>query len=223
MAQSGSVDPGSPILLLLVCRVRLYCEAIAGLLKSQGGVTLAGVAAPEEDIVARLDAMTPDVVLLDTGPPDALATAAYVIRQKPHTRILGFGVCDVPEQVAACAEAGLLGYVPSTGSIKDVVAAARRVAHGDTVCSVSMADGLFRHLRRNALGGLPPTLETVLTQRQQEIIRLIDQGLSNKQIAQRLSLGTSTVKNHVHGILDRLQVATRTEAAARLRRPPCRF
>lgn len=75
-------------------------------------------------------------------------------------------------------------------------------------------------MRGAALGCLPSPLERVLTQRQHQILRLIDEGLSNKQIAQHLSLGPSTVKNHVHDILDRLQVASRSEAAARIHRTP---
>jgi two-component system nitrate/nitrite response regulator NarL len=220
MAELDDPAQTDPVLALLVCRVRLYCDAIVGLLETQGGIVLVGVADPGQDLIPHLDTKTPNVVLFDAGTSHALATAARVIRERPDTRILGFGVHDVPEEVVACAEAGLAGYVPSTASIRDLVTAAQRVAKGDTVCSVTMAAGLFRHLRGHAQGTLPSALETILTQRQQEIVRLIGGGLSNKQIALRLSLGTSTVKNHVHDILDRLQVTSRSEAAARLHRSP---
>ncbi|HJZ17775.1 MAG TPA: response regulator transcription factor [Stellaceae bacterium] len=189
---------------------RLACEP---------GIALIGIANPEGNLVAEIETAVPDVVLLDTSPRDALAVAARLIRERPQTRILGFGVSDVPEDVVACAEAGLSGYVPCTASITDLIGAARRVASGYTVCSVAIADGLFRHLRGAALGSLPSSLERVLTQRQQQIVGLIGEGLSNKEIARRLSLGTSTVKNHVHDILDRLQVTSRSEAAARIHRP----
>jgi len=218
MAELDDPAPTDPVLALLVCRVRLYCDAIAGLLEAQGGIALVGIADPGEDLITQLDAKAPNVVLFDTCAPNALAMAARVIRERPETRILGFGVHDVPEEVVACAEAGLAGYVPSTASIRDLVMAARRVARGDTVCSVTMAAGLFRHLRGHKQGAMPSALETILTQRQQEIVRLIGEGLSNKQIALRLSLGTSTVKNHVHDILDRLQVTSRRQAVARIHR-----
>jgi two-component system, NarL family, nitrate/nitrite response regulator NarL len=77
---------------------------------------------------------------------------------------------------------------------------------------------LHQQPRRAAFGSLPSSLERVLTQRQQQIVLLLGEGLSNKEIARRLSLGTSTVKNHVHDILDRLQVTSRSEAAARIHR-----
>ena len=218
MAEFGSSDLSKPVLAFLICRVRLYCDVIADRLACEPGIALIGIANPEDNLVAEIETAVPDVVLLDTSPRDALAVAARLIRERPQTRILGFGVSDVPEDVVACAEAGLSGYVPCTASIKDLISAARRVASGYTVCSVAMADGLFRHLRHAALGSLPSSLERVLTQRQQQIVRLMGEGLSNKQIARRLSLSPFTVKNQVHDILDRLQVTSRSEAAARIHR-----
>lgn len=219
MAESSCSDLPGRIHVLLVCRVRLYRDAIADLLSVEPDIHLIGTINPGDDIAARIDA-EPNVVLLDAGSPGALTMAARLMRDRPSTRILGFGVDDVPQEVVACAEAGLSGYVPCTASVAELVGAVRRVAHGDTVCSAGIADGLFRHLRGVALGSLPVSLEQTLTRRQQEILRLIDEGLSNKQIAQRLALGPSTVKNHVHEILDRLQVTRRADAAARIRRAP---
>jgi two-component system nitrate/nitrite response regulator NarL len=218
MAEFGGSELSKPILAFLICRVRLYCDVIADRLACEPGIALIGIANPEDNLVAEIETAVADVVLLDTSPRDALGVAARLIRERPQTRILGFGVSDVPEDVVACAEAGLSGYVPCTASIKDLIGAARRVASGYTVCSVAIADGLFRHLRGAALGSLPSSLEGVLTQRQQQIVRLMGEGLSNKEIARRLSLGTSTVKNHVHDTLDRLQVTSRSEAAARIHR-----
>lgn len=97
---------------------------------------------------------TPKVVLvlLDTGAPGVLAIAARLMREQPQTRILGFGVDDVPKEVVACAEAGLSGYVPCTASISDLVTAVRRIASGDTVCSVAMrrAYSVICAVRRSA-------------------------------------------------------------------------
>ena len=133
---------------------------------------------------------------------------------RPLARVLGFGVHDVPVHVVACAEAGLAGYVPNTASIADLITAMRRIASGGTVCSAAMADGLFRHVRSTALGHHGSRPDAVLTERQRQIMRLMADGLSNKEIARRLSLGTSTVKNHVHEILDRLQVSSRAQVAS---------
>jgi len=213
MAEAGDAIGESPVRVVLICRVRLYSGAIAELLKRAPGIGCVTIANPDDDIVAAVDTALADVVLLGTGNPGALSVARRLVDARPETRVLGFGVDEVPADVVACAKAGLWGYVPNSASMKDLVVAAQRVARGDTVCSAAMADGLFRHLR----GGSASSADAELTQRQRQIARLISEGLSNKQIAGRLSLGTCTVKNHVHDILSRVQVTCRTEAAARFR------
>jgi DNA-binding NarL/FixJ family response regulator len=209
-----TADLPKPVSVFLICRVRLYRDAIVGMLNRQAGIKVVGFTEGGENIAPDLETTTPDVVLLDTGAPGAFSLATRLMRDRPQTRVLGFGVDDVKSEVVACAEAGLSGYVPSDASIGDLAKAARRIASGDTVCSAVMADQLFDHIRSTALSGTPPLIERVLTGRQQQVLGLIDQGLSNKQIARRLFLGTSTVKNHVHNILSRLQVARRSEAVA---------
>jgi DNA-binding NarL/FixJ family response regulator len=205
--------------VLLVCNVRLYHDAIAALLGGDPHVGLCGHATPNDEILTAYDTTAPDVVLLDTGPAGALDMASQLVRTRPRARVLGFGVYEQPLQVIACAQAGLAGYVPNTASLQDLVAATRQVAQGGTVCSAAMASGLFHHVRGTALRHTPAPVIPPLTVRQQQIARLLADGLSNKEIARRLVLGTSTVKNHVHEILDRLNVSSRAQVAARVQQP----
>jgi DNA-binding NarL/FixJ family response regulator len=205
-----------PLLVFVICRVRLYHDTLVRLLNRQAGIMAVGSMDIGDGLIACLEAAVPDIVLLDIGSPQALPFAARLVQARPGTRILGFGVDDVPLQVIACAEAGLCGYVPSQASVSELAHAARRIAFGETVCSAGIGDKLFCHLRSVALREFASSTETMLTGRQQEILGLIGEGLSNKQIAQRLSLGTSTVKNHVHDLLARMHVARRAEAAARI-------
>jgi DNA-binding NarL/FixJ family response regulator len=199
------------LLLLLICRVRLYSDAMVNLLAQHEGLRVIGSLNVAPDVVTEVEAAAPDVVLLDMGTPGAGALAVAILRARPRTRILGLGVDEVPLQVVACAEAGLCGYVPAHASTGDLARAARWVAAGGTICSPEMAGHLFRYLGTTGYGAQPTT--ATLTQRQLEILHLIGEGLSNKEIARRLSLETSTVKNHVHNLLGRLQVAGRVEAA----------
>jgi DNA-binding NarL/FixJ family response regulator len=208
-------EQAATIRMFLVCNVRLYADAITALLQSQPDILLQACCAADETILHAYDIAAPDVVLLDTGAPGALAAAAGLIRVRPLARLLGFGVHDHAAHVIACAQAGLAGYVPNTASLQDLLAAARRIAGGDTVCSAAMAGSLFRQLRGTAT---PPPACAALTERQAQIGRLLADGLSNKEIARRLSLGTSTVKNHVHEILDRLNVTSRNQVGASLDR-----
>jgi two-component system, NarL family, nitrate/nitrite response regulator NarL len=216
---SASSIATQPVLVYVICRVRLYHDTLVKLLNRQAGVSAVGGTEFGEGLISSLEAIAPDTVLLDLGSPEALPFAARLVRARPCTRILGFGIDDdAPLRVIACAEAGLCGYVPAHASVTDLANAARRIALGETVCSAEMADKLFRHLRSVALGGPASSAEAGLTSRQRQILGLIEEGLSNKEIAQRLALGPSTVKNHVHGLLGRLQVGRRTEAVARIRR-----
>jgi two-component system, NarL family, nitrate/nitrite response regulator NarL len=205
-----------PARVVLICRVRLYRDAVVARLNRNAGIIVVGVADGNENIQHDLDELMPDIVLLDVGTPGSLTFATQLVRAHPQIRVLGFGIDDVPANIVACATAGLCGYVPSFASIGQLAEAIRRAAVGETVCSSVTAGQIFDYLRSSALAPTLPTIDSVLTRRQQQILHLIDEGLSNKQIARRLSVGTSTVKNHVHNILERLQVGRRSEAAARM-------
>lgn len=217
MGETPGPLPARPVRVFLLSRVRLYRDAIGRLLDRHPGVEVVGIADPSGAIALALTEAAPDVVLLELGTPRALVLAQQLVRAEPPRRVLGFGVDEVESDVVACAEAGLSGYVPSGASIAELVKATHRVARGEAVCSATMAGGLFRHVGQMARGDPPAATGATLTLRQRQIARLLDDGLSNKQIARRLCLGTSTVKNHVHNILDRLQVSRRAEAAARIR------
>jgi len=215
MAYDGMLEANKTIRVFVASRVRLYRESLARLLGLHPPICVVGAADPTEDILPSLVKMVPDVLLLDVSGRGGLSPGARVAVRLPHIRVLGLAVEDVEPQVIACAEAGLAGYIPCNASVEDLIAAVRSVTVGETVCSDAMAGGLFRHVGQVALGR--PAQVSLLTCRQQQIAQLIDEGLSNKEIARRLSLGVSTVKNHVHNILDRLEVTRRAEAVARLR------
>jgi DNA-binding NarL/FixJ family response regulator len=110
----------------------------------------------------------------------------------------------------------MAGYVPRDGSLSDLVAAIESAAHGELRCSPKIAASLFQRVARLTDETRHSTAS--LTRREEEIARLIDQGLSNKQIARRLQIEVSTVKNHVHSVLKKLQATRRTLVATRL--PP---
>lgn len=218
MAEIEKSAVPTTMMLLLICPVRLYREAICTVLAKEEDLTVCGYAKPDGDLLHAYDAHSPDVVVVDTGFAGMLDAATQLIVVRPRARVLGFGVDDLPFQVVACAQAGLAGYVPSTASIHELVSAARRIAGGETVCSAAMADGLFRHVRGTALAHHSGARNPTLTQRQQQIVSLLASGTSNKEIARRLCLGTSTVKNHVHEILDRLNITSRNQVASLMHR-----
>jgi DNA-binding NarL/FixJ family response regulator len=201
-----------------VSDIRLYREGLADALGAGGRCEVAATAA---DVFSALDAaetQRPDVVLLDLALAEAGDAVAELAALNPPAKVVALGVREVPSEVIALAEAGVAGYVPRDATLDELVDVVESVARGEMVCSPRIA-ALLLH-RVAAARGSDPTQEpdARLTPRQHEIAALIEEGLSNKQIAQRLSIEVATVKNHVHSILDKLGVEGRAAAAAHVRR-----
>jgi DNA-binding NarL/FixJ family response regulator len=123
-------------------------------------------------------------------------------------------VPETEHDVIPCAEAGVAACLPRETTLADLSATIERVAAGESNASPRVAAMLLRRIATLAERNSP---EANLTAREEEILVLIDDGLSNKQIARRLSIELPTVKNHVHNILEKLHVHRRYEAAARMR------
>jgi DNA-binding NarL/FixJ family response regulator len=160
----------------------------------------------------------PDVVLLDMGlATDADAVAKIVAAVAP-ARVVAFGLADDEEAVIRCAEGGVLGYVPCEASVDDLVDVIDAVVRDELIVSPRVAATLLRRvgaLAQSHTGGGP---DVRLTSRETQIMALVDDGLSNKAIAQRLQIEVATVKNHVHNVLEKLGATGRADAAARVRR-----
>src|SRR5262252_3958294 len=107
--------------VFVICGVRLYLDALARLVGRHCDVEVVGAAEPTEATALAVLAAAPDVVLVDVRSAEGLAFSARLVRQDDRTRVLGFGVEDTEPYVIACAEAGLIGYVPSCASIDVLV------------------------------------------------------------------------------------------------------
>lgn len=204
---------GPPITVLIVIEVCLYREGLARVLAHSPSVVVVASTASVEAAVAAVGESRPRVILLDPQMDGARALVRRVGEMAPQTRIVALGVREVEQDVLPCAEAGMAGYVPRDGSLADLVAAIESAAQGELRCSPRIAASLFQRVAR--LSGETRRSTAGLTRREEEIARLIDQGLSNKQIARRLQIEVSTVKNHVHSVLKKLQATRRTLVAAR--------
>lgn len=198
--------------VLIVGGIRLYHEALERSLEGLGFVPV-GSAASAPDAVAALADRAPDVVLVDTAGVDASSVAHAITARSPRMPMVALAVPEQEAYVWACAQAGISGYVARDASLADLAAAIEAAVRGEVHCSPAIAGFLFRRAR----GPLAAPARPALTQRQLEIVELIDQGLSNKEIAGRLFIEVATVKNHVHNILGRLEARRRSEAAALVR------
>ena len=162
----------------------------------------------------------PDIVLLDAAMREGLDTAADIVSSAPHVKVVAIALDETPHAVLEWAEVGALGYVPRDASLADLIATIERTARGELQCSAQVAAGMIRRvwaLAKVAGDRLAGVGTAQLTPREREIMRLIDQGMSNKDIARHLGIGVATAKSHVHHILEKLQVRGRSQAAARLR------
>ena len=205
------------IKLLIVADIRLYREGLAGVLDRQDQFRVAGTAADAEGALTELRGSQPDVVLVDMAMPDGLETARAIIDLAPAVKVVALSVAETEQDVVACAEAGIAGYVPRQGSLPDLIAALESAARGEALCSPRMAASLLRRVAALAASQPKGLAHAHLTAREHEILGLLDGGLANKEIAQRLGIEVATVKNHVHNILEKLHVHRRGEAAARAR------
>lgn len=161
-----------------------------------------------------------DVVLLDVGLARRAETIAAIATTAPTARIVVLCVADAIGEVLPLAEAGIAGYVTREQSLTDLIDVVRSVVHNEMPCSPGVSGGLLRHVAALAASSSARNGDAVLTRREREIVELIRFGRSNREIAEDLVIELSTVKNHVHNILEKLQVKDRGQAVACLGRRP---
>ena len=180
------------------------------------GFDVAGTAATAEEAVATTVALAPNATLLDMAMTESATVLRMIAHLAPGVSVVALGIREQERHVLSCIEAGAAAYVTCQGTLDDLVDATKRAIRGEPLASPRIVGIL---MRRVALASrqTKPALVNSLTSREFEVIRLIDDGLSNKEIAVRLSIEVTTVKNHVHNILEKLGVRRRGEAAARVR------
>ena len=223
MSQAGGVGQGTVIRVAIVADIRLYREGLARILERQPNISVVATAATSDGSLAPLSQLAPDLILIDMAMPDSPAAIRRVAVAAPGAKVVslsvreGEGEGEDDRDVLASAEAGAIAYVPREASLEDLVAVIECAVRGEAVCSPRVAGALLRRIAALATDGRSDRVPARLTKREREIMGLIDEGLSNKEIAKRLRIEVATVKNHVHNILEKLQVHRRGEAAARVR------
>jgi DNA-binding NarL/FixJ family response regulator len=204
----------------IVADVRLYREGLAGSLSTYPRLLIAGTCANRAAAREQIPRLRPDVVLLDVATRESLELIRDLRAEAPWCKVLAFAVDEVAGDVIECAEAGAAGFVTAEASIEDLVMAIEGITRAELVCSPRIAAQLFGRIAER---GQRWAFEArTLTSREREVLDCIRQGKSNKEIAQKLNIAEPTVKNHVHNLLDKLDVTTRAQAAARAMLPSSR-
>ena len=224
-ARGSPSESTRPLRIFIVSDVRLCREGLALLLAQQRSIEVVG-SAPAPLAIADIVELQPDIVLLDASVADVRALARRVCDVMPDSKLVAFAICEIDEEVIACAEAGIVAYVTREGSSEEMVDILHQAARGDFVCPPRLTSSLFRSIAAssarqrcldNAVMREEDVRDFMLTRREKEIIPFITRGLTNKEIARSLGLGPSTIKNHVHNILEKLRLHRRGEIAAQAR------
>lgn len=199
----------------LVVQIGLYRDALARALPACG-LDVVACASPGSEAVAIAYTADPDVILVDVTRNAGLATLRLLAEAVPEIRLVAIAVRDLDPDVLACIEAGAVGYVLREASLDELADAVRRAVRDEPLASPHVIATLMRRVADLAANGDPASVGD-LTTRELEVVELIEKGLSNKEIATQLSIAVTTVKNHVHSILEKLKVQRRGEAASLVR------
>jgi DNA-binding NarL/FixJ family response regulator len=212
---------GAPVRVLLVDDQALFREALATLLAVRPEVEVVGQAGDGDAALRQAARLRPDVVLMDLHMPvlDGIAATRRLRVEQPDVRVLALTTFDDDEDVFAALRAGALGYLLKDVSSERLVEAVQAAARGESVLQPSVAARVvarFAALPDDA-PPRPQPLVVPLSDRELEVLRVLAEGASNREIAAALFLAEGTVKNHVTNVLAKLGARDRTQAALRAR------
>jgi NarL family two-component system response regulator LiaR len=203
----------SPIRVLLADDHAIVRKGVKALLATECEIQVVGEAATGAEAVAQAEALRPDVILMDLVMPglDGIEATRQITARLSGTRILVLTSFAADEKVFPAIKAGALGYLLKDSSPAELVSAINQVHRGEPSLEPSIAHKLLLELGRPAKQ--QPLTTDPLTEREHDVLRLVAQGCSNKEIALRLCVSDLTVRSHVSNILSKLHLASRTQAA----------
>lgn len=172
----------------------------------------------QPSLLAALATDPPAVVLFDSVAREGLGLLRMVMRSYPEAKIIVLGLAESNEDaIVSCAEVGVAGFHLRSQTLGELFDVISRVAAGEMPCSPPVSAILLRQFSTQALPRHRPGHELALTVREDQILGMLELGLTNREISERLCIAVHTVKSHVHSLLVKLGVNSRAEAAARLR------
>ncbi|MGA3399300.1 MAG: response regulator transcription factor [Acetobacteraceae bacterium] len=199
--------------ILIVSEVRFLRESLAEILQRSPGLVVREQSATLAHALASAAMLRPEIVLLDVAFPGGPRAAGQLCAAVPDASVVAIAVAETEETVLAWAAAGIAGYVPNTASVNDLALLIGQISRGEQTCPSHIAGSLLRRVGASGAGSAPaqPPASS-LTPRENVILGLVGEGLSNKDIARRLGISLGTTKSHVHNLLGKLSVHRRTEA-----------
>jgi DNA-binding NarL/FixJ family response regulator len=205
------------ISLLLIEDNRLLREGIAAMLNEQPDLAVVGTAPGGDSVLPLVRDAKPQLVLLDSalGEHDSLRLLEAVKEVSPEIRVIVMDLLPTPDIVEFVA-AGCSGFILKDASLEVFVSTLRAVANGIPVLPPPVTRTIFSHVAQQAVRRDPGAVReaVTMTRREREVVALIGEGLSNKEIAERLGIALHTVKSHMHNVLEKLALHSRLQVAA---------
>lgn len=208
-----------PIRILICEDQTLMREGLKTILELDGGeppFEIVGEASDGEEAVRQARKLSPDVALMDIQMPrqNGVQATAAITTTQPATRVIILTTFDSEDYVFEAIKAGAMGYLLKDTPATELAATIRRVQQGDSFIQPQVATRLLMEFgRRGTITKSQASADEDLSQRELDVLKLLAQGASNREIASRLVLAEGTIKNHVSNILIKLHAANRTQAA----------
>src|SRR2546422_3876212 len=201
-----------PIRVMLVDDHELVRQGVATMLAKAEDLAVVGEAKPGREAIETARKELPDVVLMDVRMPDmdGLEATRRIKEERPRTAVIMVTMHDNPAYRREAVRAGAAGYLLKDVSRDELIDAIKQISTGGAFIDPQMLKGMLSDLKPTAPA--PPQARG-LTKREREILALVAEGMSNREIAERLVLSPETVKSHVAAILEKLGVSDRTQAA----------
>lgn len=204
--------------LIILEENRLFREGLTEMIEEQSDLKLVGSFGESERIIPKVHESKPHLLLMDLGLQNRnLNIARTVKKDLPATKVIAMDLFPMQEDMYDFVLAGISGFILKDASVSNFLKTIRSVAHGTSVLPANLMDTLLSQIaaRANNQVAAPEKIEEAvwMTKRERQVISLISEGLTNKEIGQNLNLSTYTVKSHVHHILEKLALHSRVQIA----------
>lgn len=192
----------------------LFREGLVGLLRGQPDMEVVGECGSVDEAIELARAERPEVILMDFSLPDGsgLDATRTILSEMPQTAIIFLTVHDDDEQMIAAMRAGAKGYLLKNLSVSKLLASLRALERGEAAISRAMMARVLEAFAHSTPSNGTPSPLIGLTSREMEVLQELADGITNQEIAARLYISENTVKNHIHNILEKLNLTNRREA-----------
>ena len=205
------------IRLLVIEDNRLLRDGIAEMLKGHRDIKVVAATGNSENSILKIHELKPNIILLDLGlrSQNSLRVVEIVKKEFPQAKVIVMDLAPAQGDILQFVKAGAAGFILKDATVDEFLTTIRSVADGAKVLPPILGDSLFSQIIEHAIDGGKANINKAIrmTKREQEVIGYFSEGLSNKEIGQRLHIATYTIKSHVHNIMEKLALHTRLEVA----------